>query len=511
MSRALSGESAMTRTHLLLCGLGLLLTTGNAGAQAPEWAGFAKDSQHTATVAAAAQPLMRKHWVARVDLQPVLSGDELLIHYASPMITASNTVLLPVKTTASGNFRIEALRGADGSEVWRRKSSYVPPPHGWYPEFPAGMTPGNRLYFAEAGGGVAFRDQPDMPSGTSGVFYFYGRKKHDADPAVYDSSVYVSTPITSDASGNIYFGFTVTGNTPAKLQSGLARISADGMASTWVAASVAAEDDTINHVAMNSAPAISADGSTVYVAVSDGFSGYLLGVDTTKLATKDRIALKDPSSGAAAWIDDDSTASPMIGPDGDVYYGVLEDPFPAHDDRGWLLHFDATLTVAKTPGSFGWDSTPSLVPASAVPSYTGKSAYLLMSKYNNYYQLGPNGDGHNRIAILDPFGTEPDPYIPAVTVMSEVETVLNPHHPPGETAGSVYEWCIDSAAVDPSTNSVIANAEDGHVYRWDLATGALSEVLRLNGPRPEAYTPTLVGPDGTVYAINDSRLYALGD
>jgi hypothetical protein len=26
----------------------------------------------------------------------------------------------------------------------------------------------------------------------------------------------------------------------------------------------------------------------------------------------------------------------------------------------------------------------------------------------------------------------------------------------------------------------------------------------------EAYTPTVIGPDGTVYAINDAVLYAIG-
>jgi hypothetical protein len=32
----------------------------------------------------------------------------------------------------------------------------------------------------------------------------------------------------------------------------------------------------------------------------------------------------------------------------------------------------------------------------------------------------------------------------------------------------------------------------------------------LNGPRREAYTPTVIGPDGTVYAINNAALYAIG-
>ncbi len=34
--------------------------------------------------------------------------------------------------------------------------------------------------------------------------------------------------------------------------------------------------------------------------------------------------------------------------------------------------------------------------------------------------------------------------------------------------------------------------------------------INLNRPISEAYTPTLIGPDGTVYAINDAILYALG-
>ena len=60
----------------------------------------------------------------------------------------------------------------------------------------------------------------------------------------------------------------------------------------------------------------------------------------------------------------------------------------------------ATWRTTKTPGAFGWDDTPSIVPASMVPSYHGSSTYLLMTKYNNY--AGEGGDGVNKIAILDP-------------------------------------------------------------------------------------------------------------
>jgi hypothetical protein len=109
----------------------------------------------------------------------------------------------------------------------------------------------------------------------------------------------------------------------------------------------------------------------------------------------------DPQTGQPAQIANISTASPTVGPDGDVYYGVLESTIGMHNDRGWLLHFDATLTQSKTPGSFGWDDTASIVPVSAVPGYSGSSPYLVLTKYNNYGGIG-TGNGLNRMAILDP-------------------------------------------------------------------------------------------------------------
>jgi hypothetical protein len=94
--------------------------------------------------------------------------------------------------------------------------------------------------------------------------------------------------------------------------------------------------------------------------------------------------------------------------------------------------------------------------------------------------------------------------------MKAVQTVLSPVQFPGAPAGARYEWCINSAVADAADDSVIVNSEDGTLYRWDLASNTLAEQIHLNPPRPEAYTPTVVGPDGTVYAINNSKLYAVG-
>ncbi len=263
-------------------------------------------------------------------------------------------------------------------------------------------------------------------------------------------------------------------------------------------------------VPTNCAPAVSRDEKTIYIGVSNGGNGYLVGLDSKTLQPKYRASLIDPNSHTPAYISDSSSASPTIGPDGDVYYGVVEYDGFSHNDRGWLLHFSANLQKSKIPGSFGWDDTVSIVPSSMGPSYTGTSSYLLMSKYNNYYDIN-TGDGHNKIAILDPNARENDPVIPAVKVMKEVLTMIGPTQEPGFPKGAVYEWCINSAVVDVANKSVIANSEDGNTYRWDLTTNTLSETLVLNVPTAEAYTPTLIGPDGTIYSINDAKLYAIGN
>jgi hypothetical protein len=495
------------KATLLVSAAVLVLGTPALGQNVP-WHGYGGDAQHSAQAPATGQSLLNVHWSIPVDLAP---PGFLGIHYAEPMITAANTVLVPIKVNSQGTYQMEAHSAADGSLIWKDTVSYRFPPYDWIPSIPAHLTEQSRLYFAGSGGTLRFRDAPDSASGDEGYVVFYGKKNYKQNKSAYDSNVMVSTPITADANGNIYFGFTVIGSTPLGLKSGIARISAGGKG-TWVAATTAANDPQIDSVPTNCAPAISRDGKTVYIAVADDNTGrgILLGLNSKTLETKYSTPLTDPYFNQPAIVFGDSSASPTIGPDGDVYYGVVESDFETHNDRGWLLHFDAKLKKSKIPGSFGWDDTVSVVPSSAVPSYTGSSSYLLMSKYNNYYGF-PTGDGHNKIAILDPSAKENDPILPSVKVMNEVLTILGPTQEPGEPKGVVYEWCINSAVVDVANKSVIANSEDGHTYRWDLTNNTLTSALPLNAPTGEAYTPTLIGPDGQIYSINDAHLYAIGN
>jgi hypothetical protein len=65
--------------------------------------------------------------------------------------------------------------------------------------------------------------------------------------------------------------------------------------------------------------------------------------------------------------------------------------------------------------------------------------------------------------------------------------------------------------VDRRNKSVIANDEDGYSYRWYLPTNSLSQTIQIGAPLGQAYTPTLIGAGGTVYAINDATLTAMGN
>ncbi len=478
----------------------------------PAWFSYGHDAQHTAASAIATQDLGRIAWTALLDLAPQYRSDgALLTHYGSPVVTIHNTVVIPVKTTANGGYRVEGRSGVSGTLVWSATTDYVMPPHNWVPPYNLLLTPQGRLCAPGAGGKLLVRSDADASTGAFVPQVFYGVDQYNANPAVFDGSVFINTPLTADAQGNIFFGFQVTGTNPAGLVSGIARVAPDGTGS-WVSVATAAGDATIQKPVLNCAPALSNDGTIVYIAANRGApgavqTGVLLALDSKTLATRASVALIDPYLGVPARVSDDGTATPVVGPDGRVFYGVLERTFGTHNARGWLLQFDAMLNPVGVPGSFGWDVSPSVIPASMVPSYTGTSTYLLAQKYNNYAGVG-TGIGLNQLAVLDPHSNQADTIVPTVQVMREVLTILGPTLVSGSTTER-REWCINTMAADPARKSILANNEDGVLYRWDLTTNTFAKSIRLNDGLGQAYTPTLVGADGGVYAISNATLYAI--
>lgn len=487
--------------------------SGNTTVVGPPWLNFGGNAQHEALSAVATQTFSKIVWQTPVDLAPKYSTQGyLLVHYGSPVITAKNTVILPVKTASDPVYRFEARNGADGKLIWSENTDYIMPPYRWTPTYNVSLTPNNRIYAPGAGGKVFYRDDADASTGTLKSLVFYGEASYTANKAALDKAIIINTPISSDAQSNMYFGFIASAGNAAGLSSGIVRIGTDGKMNTVSIAAIA-PGTGVAKVATNSSIAVSKDQKTLYVVVNDNFvpglrqTGYLLALDSTTLALKSKVQLIDPNEKGAANISDDSTASPLVAPDGDVYIGVLEKTYGTHNARGWLLHFNADLSQIKTPGSFGWDITPSIVPANLVASYKGSSSYLLMVKYNNYERAG-SGDGMNQIAILDPHAEQDDKIAPVKT-MKEVLTLLGPTPDPNVPGGFI-EWCVNTAAVDPFTKSVIVNSEDGILYRWDLTTNTLTEKIRLTSGLGESYTPTAVGADGKVYAINNAVLFAIG-
>lgn len=515
-ARLATVNSCPPRRARALCTAARLLAAGLALAVTPRahaaWTTYAGNAQHTALSTVATQPLQKIHWQTPVDLQPQYSGTTLFIHYGSPLVTAGNTVLIPVKLGVDDTFHVEARAALDGSLKWQLDTDYRLPPHNWTPSVGLTITPGGRLYFPGAGGTLLWTDRLDTPGAHSATrVAFYGDAAYAGNTAAFNSSLRVCTPLTSDASGTVYFGVRAVSGNPLALDSGIASVDVHG--NGHFISAFTATGGRSTQVVMNCAPALSADESTLYIGTRGNTSspGYLLALATADLSTRRLARLQDPVSGAPSLVPNDGTSSPMVGPDGRVFYGVLEDPFGSNSVRGWMLQLDSTFTSSGAPGAFGWDDTPSLVPAAAVPGYTGTSPYLLMTKYNFYAGAG-SGDGLNKLAILDPNDSQADPHSPA-TVMREVRTILGPT--PDMDARPAYpdavrEWCINTAVVDPFTHSVVAGSEDGVLYRWDLGTNSFTESVVLSPGIGEAYTPTIAGPDGQVYAINNATLFAVG-
>jgi hypothetical protein len=495
----------------------ILASSGEVLAQG--WPGYAHDPQHSCLAVSGSLLPQKVRWSTVVDQSINSNSGTIYIHYGTPVITRLNTVLVPVKTTSGGNYQVQAQSGATGSTLWTATSNYVLPTHDWVPIFGITLTPKDHYVVYPGGGGTIYaRTFPDSTAGTTTQFAFYGLANYLSNPTAFNNAIQICTPISSDALGNLFFGYLSSGAAlpgyPNGIPSGLARVSSTGVGTFIPASGVGGivGDTSIEKVAYNCSPAFSADNSTVYVAVNNGSTakGYLCALNSTTLVPISSALLCDPRYAPGttpANVDDDGSATPTVGPDGDVYYGVLANGISGNNYRGFLLHFDKTLQTTKLPSAFGWDDTASIVPASLVPSYTGPSSYLLLTKYNNYADGG--GTGHNMVAVVDPNVSFLDP-ISGITAMNPVLTVLGVTPDPSfpNTPGAVREWCINSAAIDPINKCAVVNSEDGHVYRWSFVTNTLSPGLYLAPSTSEAYTPTVIGPDGAVYAINDAVLYS---
>ena len=125
--------------------LWVILSLANAASGQPFT--FGGDAQHTAVYQPKAQSLNKIRWSTSINLHN--TGE--YGHYGAPLVTTSNTVIVPVKT-ATG-FQISAFEGATGRLKYTLPTDFIIPPYtnSWFPAYqPVIATPpsGPRLYYA---------------------------------------------------------------------------------------------------------------------------------------------------------------------------------------------------------------------------------------------------------------------------------------------------------------------------------------------------------------------------
>jgi outer membrane protein assembly factor BamB len=192
----------------------------------------------------------------------------------------------------------------------------------------------------------------------------------------------------------------------------------------------------------------------------------------------------------AGGVDDNSTASPVVLPDGGVVYGTRNF---YNGQRGHLMKFDRTGRYLAN-FDYGWDITPAV--------YRHDGTYSMYIKDLNY-----DGGPYN-ITRLDADLKREWSYASTETRTCErlpddtVSCVDEGNHPDG------FEWCISAPAVDRN-GTVYGLSADGHFYVVDSKGRQLEKVF-LSKTIASAYTPVSLDSRGRVYAQNNGELYVLG-
>src|SRR5262245_33434788 len=114
------GTGSWKCAPLVLAGLGALLIAGGIGSARGQSDTFGANAQHTSFYNdVPAQRLNVIHWTTLIDATFYSGGS----HYGAPLITASNTVLVPI-TTSTTIFQVRAFEGATGRPKYTLTNDY---------------------------------------------------------------------------------------------------------------------------------------------------------------------------------------------------------------------------------------------------------------------------------------------------------------------------------------------------------------------------------------------------
>jgi outer membrane protein assembly factor BamB len=192
----------------------------------------------------------------------------------------------------------------------------------------------------------------------------------------------------------------------------------------------------------------------------------------------------DPATGGApaGRVQDLSTSSPVIAPDGSILYGAFT---RYNGARGHLMRFDANGRFLQAY-DYGWDVTPAL--------HLQGSRWSAIVKDNDY-----GAGSYCDVPSVCP--REPAGPFRLVQLSSELI-------PEWRSDPAPAEWCINAPAVD-AEGTVFALNEDGHLYAIRQG-GAVRDRILLARAVGAAYTPLAIGGDGRIFALNYGRLFVVG-
>jgi hypothetical protein len=212
---------------------------------------------------------------------------------------------------------------------------------------------------------------------------------------------------------------------------------------------------------------------------------------------------------------DDSSSSPVVAPDGSVYYGAYS---RYNFDQGHIMHFDAKGNYLNAY-PFGWDTTPAV--------YVRGGTFSLITKDNHYNGVGSYCDDDTICPSMDRTMTSPDnPEVYRITQLNPDLTIdwtsiaTNQQSCTRDAGGNVtcvtdhphgFEWCVNAPAVD-ANGTVYVNSEDGWLYKIPQPKSPVqADRIFQQQALGAAYTPASLGTDGKVYSQNSGHLFVIGN
>ncbi|HLK15624.1 MAG TPA: hypothetical protein VKT78_12540 [Fimbriimonadaceae bacterium] len=529
------------------------------------WAGYGGNAQHSGqsvfpgplTFPALPPAGFPWPWFSfPIDTNPTYTAGVLDIHYGELGMTATGNLVAAVRHGVGNPYTIEGHNGGNGNLIWSVTSGYILPvaatpvevgpvllptgartnaifKGGQLGKEPNGVSRpsvvtqfplSTEVAWPESGGRIAIRANADHVGASVNVHAFYGDANYLLNSATFNNTVKVCTPLTAGTDGAIYFGYTVEGPNPLNLKGGLAVIRPNGQGA-FISAAAMANDPAMTQPQYNGAPAISQDGTRVYMVVSSGYSGhgYLCAVNTRTFHTMFHVALMDPFEGTTATVTSDSTSSPAIAPDGSIFVGVMEHTYGSNNGRGYMLWFSYDLSVENAPGLYGWDCTPSFIPFAfiypPIQPFIPYWQYQVVMPYNNPAGVG-SGTGLNYYAAYDPALVAQNDANSAM-VFVPVEGVLGSTPDPVARgmgfSSAVYPFSTGNAAIDMTNADVFATNADGLNYDFRINALSVTMLILNNQPNPpvlnniaqrELSTSTIIGENSWVYMMHNGRVWA---